>query len=182
MLSEAKYPENVSKEQEKFYFYQIKNNPSRRIWSGHLVSKEMAFIGGLTIFLVVAAIFAVKAYGYYQNKRIDTIDCHFGESVSGMIRNFNYYKSAVEQRGLAADQYCLAEALKKGVGTHPSLKDARNLYKKAADQGLTLAQKALCVSEMFPDTELDYSEFESACCPTRSPLSFPECPWMRFTD
>jgi len=141
---------------------------------------------GLTSLLAIAAIFATNTYGYYQNGQIKNIDCLFGQNIDGEIRDFNYYSKAVENRGLATDQYCLAELIKSGNGTQLSLEKARNLYKSAIEQGLTLAKIPLCQPAMFEQKFSHghlYSEFRSLCCLEEA--SFHKnhaCPWYKDSN
>lgn len=136
--------------------------------------------------ILLASTIAVTKLGlsYYnqlQNGNLDHIDCSLGQTVDGVLRNFQFYKNAAEKSGLAADQYCLAESFKAGIGTELSLANARVWYKKAADQGLALAQKALCQPSMF-DIKFAfgtlYSEYRNLCC--KEVLmndSAYSCPW-----
>ena len=156
-----------------------------------------------TVVITLAALAIIKgmaAYTHYQNGKITDINCHFGETVDGVLHDFTYYRNAAE-KGSASDQYCLAEMFKSGNGTKPSLAEARDWFKKAFDQGLSMAKFTLCQPEMFEvrckdrsnvvskdelkkcsDIFNRYCKFIDICCPLpseRCPGVQPECPWEK---
>lgn len=123
------------------------------------VSKKKAAV--LTALFAAGAWFGLKAYIYQQNQQITQVNCHFGEVIDGVLRDKQYYEQAVNVAfPKAADQFCLAEIYKGS-----SLGEARKFYKLAAEQGLAIAQKALCVRSMFSEDNMNFEEFEPLCCP-----------------
>ena len=158
----------------------------------HWSIQTKLFIG--TVIITLAALAVIKgmaAYTHYQNGNITDINCRFGETVDGALHDFTYYRNAAE-KGRAVDQYCLAEMFKSGIGTKPSLVEARTWFKKAYDQGLGLAADTLCQPEMFEekctanfkqcmDVFDRYEQFRKVCCPPPPPEcpAIPrKCPWQ----
>ncbi len=148
--------------------------------SNQYLNRKHLLIGvtGLAIISTLAIIY-LKTSAYYENGKIDKFDCRFGETVEGIVYNADYYRKASEKfLSKATDQYCLAEILKN---VEKNLPEARNWYKKASEQGLVFAQKALCQKSMF---EINFSlgdlyyEFRSLCClKSASYHRNGSCPW-----
>jgi hypothetical protein len=143
--------------------------------------------------LALATIKAMSLYTHYQNGNIKTHDCKFGENVDGVLKDFKYYKNAAES-GKATDQYCFAKMHETGIGTVKNLSEARNWYKKAAEQGLELAGDDLCQPHMFEYQYGNFEEFKAhqgsfigyesqfinICCrrpPCGTTCLPPRCPW-----
>jgi hypothetical protein len=135
----------------------------------------------ITSLFIAGMVYLFKSLNKNDHPKIDEIDCGFQNS-NQLIHDFeNYRKNAGSFFAKATDQYCLARMYESGLGTEVSLREARNWYKHAADQGLTAAKNALCQPKMFPEEEVNFDEFAALCCPSEGPLNLPKCPWIHIT-
>lgn len=119
---------------------------------------------------------------FYQNRQIGNVDCHFGETIDGQLRNIEFFRNEAESKK-ATDLYCLAEAIIKADNS--SAIESRSLLARASNMGLNVANELLCTRKLYTDVELIgreklYSQYGSICCPPPAPGTecLPKvCPW-----